>query len=71
MIPWVLYSGKITKSIPGKPTARAYDVFERCFWQKNILLRTTGDILALSPPLVISEGQIEELFAQIGEALKE
>ena len=58
-------------SIPGKPTARAYDVFERCFWQKNILLRTTGDILALSPPLVISEGQIEELFAQIGEALKE
>ena len=58
-------------SIPGKPTARAYDVFERCFWQKNILLRTTGDILALSPPLVISEGQIEELFAKIGEALKE
>jgi beta-alanine--pyruvate transaminase len=57
--------------IPGKPTARAYDVFERCFWQKNILLRTTGDILALSPPLVISKEQIEELFAKIGEALKE
>ena len=66
-----LVCGIELESIPGKPTARAYDVFERCFWQKNILLRTTGDILALSPPLVISEGQIEELFAQIGEALKE
>ena len=66
-----LVCGIELEPIPGKPTARAYDVFERCFWQKNILLRTTGDILALSPPLVISEGQIEELFAQIGEALKE
>ena len=66
-----LVCGIELESIPGKPTARAYDVFERCFWQKNILLRTTGDILALSPPVVISEGQIEELFAQIGEALKE
>ena len=66
-----LVCGIELESIPGKPTARAYDVFERCFWQKNILLRTTGDILALSPPLVISEGQIEELCAKIGEALKE
>ena len=66
-----LVCGIELEPIPGKPTARAYDVFERCFWQKNILLRTTGDILALSPPLVISEGQIEELFAKIGEALKE
>ena len=66
-----LVCGIELESIPCKPTARAYDVFERCFWQKNILLRTTGDILALSPPLVISEGQIEELFAKIGEALKE
>jgi beta-alanine--pyruvate transaminase len=66
-----LVCGIELEPIPGKPTARAYDVFERCFWQKNILLRTTGDILALSPPLVISEGQIEDLFAKIGEALKE
>ena len=66
-----LVCGIELESIPGKPTARAYDVFERCFWQKNILLRTTGDILALSPPLVISKEQIEELFAKIGEALKE
>ena len=66
-----LVCGIELEPIPGKPTARAYDVFERCFWQKNILLRTTGDILALSPPLVISKEQIEELFAKIGEALKE
>jgi beta-alanine--pyruvate transaminase len=66
-----LVCGIELEPIPGKPTARAYDVFERCFWQKNILLRTTGDILALSPPLVISKEQIEELFAKIGDALKE
>ena len=55
---------------PGRPTARAYDVFVRCY-EKGVLVRTTGDIIALSPPLVIERGQIEELCETIGGALKE
>ena len=56
--------------LPGKPTARAYQVFERCFWEKNILIRTTGDIIALSPPLIIDEAQISTLFGALSDVLK-
>jgi beta-alanine--pyruvate transaminase len=54
----------------GKTTTRAYDIFERCFWEKNLLIRVTGDTIALSPPLVINEIQIEELFASIAQMLR-
>jgi beta-alanine--pyruvate transaminase len=55
---------------PGKPTARAYEVFTQCFWQKNVLIRTTGDIIALSPPLIINEEQIDILFSSIADVLR-
>jgi beta-alanine--pyruvate transaminase len=54
----------------GAPGARAYDVFVRCY-EKGVLTRYTGDILAFSPPLIVEEGQIEEIFATVGEVLKE
>ena len=55
---------------PGKPAERAYRTFLRCY-EKGVLIRTTGDILALSPPLIISEQQIDELVGVIGDALRE
>ena len=64
-----LICGIELESRPGKPTARAYEVFTNCFWQKNILVRTTGDIIALSPPLIINEEQIDMLFNAIAEVL--
>ena len=64
-----LICGIELESRPGKPTARAYEVFTKCFWQKNILVRTTGDIIALSPPLIINEEQIDMLFNAIEEVL--
>lgn len=57
-------------AIAGKPGARAYEVFSQCFWDKGVLIRTTGDIIALSPPLIISEAQIDELFSSIVSVLK-
>jgi beta-alanine--pyruvate transaminase len=35
-----------------------------------VLIRTTGDIIALSPPLIISKAQIDELFGTIGDVIK-
>jgi len=55
----------------GKSTTRAYDVFEKCFWEKDVLIRTTGDIIALSPPLIINKQQIDSLFHRISDAIKE
>ncbi len=54
----------------GAPGARAYDVFVDCFFNQNVLIRVTGDILAISPPLIVSEGQIEELTGKIRRALE-
>jgi beta-alanine--pyruvate transaminase len=54
----------------GAPGARAYEVFVRCY-EKGVLTRYTGDILAFSPPLIVEEGQIEEIFATVGEVLTE
>ncbi|HCY64596.1 MAG TPA: aspartate aminotransferase family protein, partial [Oxalobacteraceae bacterium] len=65
-----LICGIELESIPGRPTARAFDVFLKCFWEKNILIRTTGDIIALSPPLIINEAQIGQLFDALSEVLK-
>ncbi|WP_428673634.1 aspartate aminotransferase family protein [Roseibium sp.] len=49
--------------------ARAYDVFVDCF-NKGLLIRVTGDIIALSPPLIIEESQIDEIVSTLGEALE-
>ncbi|TCS34674.1 beta-alanine--pyruvate transaminase [Paucimonas lemoignei] len=65
-----LVCGIELESIPGKPTTRAFDIFLKCFWEKNILIRTTGDIIALSPPLIINRAQIEQLFEGLGDVLR-
>jgi beta-alanine--pyruvate transaminase len=55
--------------IPGKPGARAFDAFVRAF-EAGILIRTTGDIIALSPPLIIERSHIDELFGKLAEVLR-
>jgi beta-alanine--pyruvate transaminase len=65
-----LVCGIELEGIPGKPTARAFDVFLKCFWDKGVMIRTTGDILALSPPLIIDKPQIDQLFGAIADVLK-
>jgi beta-alanine--pyruvate transaminase len=55
---------------PGKPAERALKTFLKCY-EKGVLVRTTGDIIALSPPLIISKAQIDELVGTLGSALRE
>jgi beta-alanine--pyruvate transaminase len=55
--------------VPGTPTKRAYERFVRAF-ENNILVRQTGDIIALSPPLIISKSEIDELFDTLTSVLK-
>ncbi|MBB1161157.1 aspartate aminotransferase family protein [Aquariibacter albus] len=54
---------------PGEPTRRAFDAFMDC-WQQGVLVRTTGDTIALSPPLIIEERHIAQLVEAIGTALR-
>jgi beta-alanine--pyruvate transaminase len=55
---------------PGaKPGARGYEVFLKCF-ERGMLVRFTGDTIALSPPLIIERSQIEQIFGTLGEVLR-
>ena len=54
---------------PGAPGARAYDCFLAAF-ERGAMIRQTGDIIALSPPLIVSESQIDELISILGEAIR-
>jgi beta-alanine--pyruvate transaminase len=55
--------------IAGEPTKRAFNAFLKAY-EKGILIRTTGDIIAMSPPLIISKAQIDELIGTLGDVLK-
>ena len=54
---------------PGAPTARALEVHRACF-DAGVLIRTTGDIIALSPPLIIEKTQIDRIVDTICSGLK-
>ncbi len=64
-----LIAGIELEPIADQPTARAFEAFLRCY-DKGVLIRTTGDIIALSPPLIISKQNIDELFGTIADVLK-
>ncbi len=50
--------------IPGKPGLRAYKAMENAFHDFDLLFRITGDTLAFSPPFIITDSQIEEIFME-------
>ena len=54
--------------IAGKPTARAFNAFLKAY-EKGVLIRTTGDIIAMSPPLIISKEQIDQLIGTVKDVL--
>ncbi len=54
----------------GQPGARGYEAFLKCL-ERGVLVRYTGDILAFSPPLIITEAQIEEMFDTVKTVLQE
>lgn len=55
---------------PGATTTRAYEVFDRAFHQ-GVLLRYTGDIVAISPPLIVEKPEIDRIFETIGRILRD
>jgi len=64
-----LIAGLELEPIPGKPGARAFDAYRKCF-ERGLLVRQTSDIIALSPPLIVEKAQIDEMFGLLAEVLK-
>jgi beta-alanine--pyruvate transaminase len=49
---------------------RAYEAMDRAFHEENLMLRSLGETLVLTPPLVISEAQIGEIFDKLGQLIQ-
>jgi beta-alanine--pyruvate transaminase len=64
-----LVGGVELESIPGQPGKRAFDIFLEC-WQRGVLIRTTGDTIAFSPPLIIENQHIDQLVGTLADVLK-
>ena len=52
----------------GQAGKRGYEALVKCFG-KGLMVRTTGDIIAISPPLIAEQAQVDRIFSTIGEVL--
>ncbi|MFG6466718.1 aspartate aminotransferase family protein [Roseateles sp. BYS87W] len=64
-----LVGGIELKPLDGQPAKRAFNVFLDC-WDQGLLIRTTGDTIALSPPLIIESSHIERIIDTLRSALR-
>ena len=65
-----LAAGIELASRAGAPGLRAYRAMERAFEEQGLMIRVAGETLALSPPLIVSEAQIDEMFDKVGRVIK-
>jgi len=63
-----LVGGIELNPLEGRPGARGNDVYRRAF-DNGLLTRVTGDTIALSPPLIVTEQQIDEIVEKLGNAI--
>jgi beta-alanine--pyruvate transaminase len=64
-----LILGLELEPIAGKPGSRGFEVFTRCF-ERGVLVRQTGEVIALSPPLIIEKPQIDQIFGTLREVVR-
>ena len=57
-------------SRPGHPSGRAYDVFIKCY-QRGVYVRFAGDVIAFSPPLIVTADQLTQVFETVAQAIRE
>jgi beta-alanine--pyruvate transaminase len=65
-----LAAGIDLASRPGAPGLRAYQAMERAFQDEGVMIRTAGETIALSPPLIVTEAQIDEIVDKVGRVIK-
>ena len=59
------FSGKLNQ-----PSVRAMEIFQKCF-ERGLMVRYTGDIIAIGPALVASEKEIEFIIETIRAVVRE
>jgi len=54
----------------GKPGGRGYDIFVKCF-ERGVMVRQTGDVIAMSPPLIIEPAHMTRLVETLGAVIRD
>ena len=65
-----LAAGIDLASRPGAPGLRAYQTMERAFQDEGVMIRVAGETIALSPPLIVTGAQIDQIVDKVGRAIK-
>ncbi|HEY6827714.1 MAG TPA: aspartate aminotransferase family protein [Gemmatimonadaceae bacterium] len=64
-----LVAGIELEARPGAPGTRGFDTFLKCF-ELGVMVRSTADTIALSPPLIVGKAQIDQMFETVGQAIR-
>ena len=64
-----LIAGIELEPVKDRPTERAMRVFQRCF-EDGLLVRVTGDVVALSPPLTVERRHVDRIFETLDRAVR-
>jgi beta-alanine--pyruvate transaminase len=54
----------------GAPGERGYEAMDRAFHDEDLVIRISGDTLAIAPPLIVTEAQIAEIFEKVGRVIR-
>jgi beta-alanine--pyruvate transaminase len=65
-----LTAGIDLASRPDAVGRRAYEAMELAFTRQNLVIRITGDSIALTPPLIVSENEIGEIFSKVADVIR-
>jgi beta-alanine--pyruvate transaminase len=55
---------------PDAPGERGYEAMDRAFHDEDLVIRITGDTLAIAPPLIATEAQVAEIFEKVGRVIR-
>jgi beta-alanine--pyruvate transaminase len=65
-----LTAGIDIASRPGEVGKRAFDAMDKAFHEHDLVIRAAGETLVLTPPLIVNEAQIDEMFAKAARVIK-
>ena len=65
-----LTAGIDLASRPGEVGKRAYEAMDKAFQELDLVVRAAGETLVLTPPLIVSEREIDEMFAKVARVIK-
>ncbi len=65
-----LTAGIDLASRPDAVGRRAYDAMVKAFNEQDLMVRITGETIALTPPLIVTEREIEEIFGKVASVIK-